>query len=37
MENYNAPELSASVYSDLLGFALGEIDFYAIAGNMLQE
>lgn len=33
----NAPELSASVYSDLLGFALGEIDFYEIAGNMLQE
>ena len=33
----NAPELSASMYSDLLGFAMQEINYYEIASNILEE
>ena len=33
----NAPEIPASVYSDLLGFALGEIDYNEISANMLED
>ena len=33
----NAPEIPASVYSDLIGFAISEIDFDEIAENMLEE
>ena len=33
----NAPEIPASVYSDLLGFAMQEINYYEIACNMLED
>ena len=33
----NAPELSASMYSDLLGFAMQEINYYKIASNILED
>lgn len=33
----NAPEISASVYSDLLGYAMQDINYYEIASNMLED
>lgn len=33
----NAPELPASMYSDLMGFALGEVDFREIAEMLLED
>ena len=33
----NAPEIQASMYSDLLSFALSEIDYNEIAENMLED
>jgi hypothetical protein len=33
----NAPDLGASPYSDLLGAAMSEINWYEIAGNLVDE
>lgn len=35
--NENSPELKTSMYSDLLSFALQEVDYYEIAQIMLDE
>ncbi len=32
-----APDLGASMFADLLGAALGEVDWYEIAQNALEE
>lgn len=32
-----APELEASMFADLLNAAIGEVDFLAIADNLLSE
>lgn len=33
----NAPELGASVYSDLIGFAMDSVNYWEIAENMLSD
>lgn len=33
----NAPDLGASMYADMLGAALSEVDWFEIAGNVLEE
>lgn len=33
----NAPEIPASLYSDLLGYAMQDINYYEIASNMLED
>jgi hypothetical protein len=33
----SAPDLSASMFSDLLGAALSEVNWYEIAGNLLDD
>ena len=33
----NAPDLSASVYSDLIGFAMDSVNYWEIAKAMLED
>ena len=33
----NAPEIGASVYSDLIGYAIDSVNYWEIAENMLSE